>query len=101
MGLYDQAKLKSRRWLLRRLPACKQTVARISESMEHPLSLRERFLVKLHLWVCSWCQWYLEHLQTIRETLRSQPGEPPEHNFGSTPGLSMDARERIKKQLMK
>ena len=101
MGVYKNTKLKLRRWLLRRLPACKQTVAMISESMEHPLSLRKKLTVKLHLLVCSWCQWYMEHLKTIRETLRAQPLEPAESNFGSTPGLSDQARERIKKQLMK
>lgn len=101
MGIYKTAKLKLRRWLLRRLPACRQTVAMISESMEHPLSLRKKLTVKLHLLVCSWCQWYVEHLKTIRETLRAQPLEPAESNFGSTPGLSDQAKERIKKQLLK
>lgn len=101
MGLYKNAKLKLRRWLLRRLPACRQTVAMISESMEHPLSLRNKLTVKLHLMVCSWCQWYMEHLKTIRETLRSQPMEPAESNFGSSPGLSDEVKERIKKQLVK
>lgn len=101
MGLYEKGKLKLRRWLLRRLPACKQTVEMISESMEHPLSLRKRISVKVHLMICSWCQWYLEHLHTLRDTLRTQAAEPPEKHFGSTPGLSSEARERLKKRLAK
>ena len=99
MGSYDKAKHAIRFWLLRRLPACRDTVAVISESMERPLTLRERVLLKLHLWVCVWCQWYMEHLLTIRDTLRTQPAEPHEVNFASTPGLSPEARERLKRNL--
>jgi hypothetical protein len=99
MGLYEKAKQKSRRFLLRRLPACRETVPLISQSMERPLSLRERIAVKLHLMICSWCQWYLEHLQTLRSTLRAQPPEPPEENFAATPGLSVEAKDRLKQRL--
>lgn len=98
MGLYAKTKHAIRYWLLRRLPACKETVEVISESMERPLTLRERFLLKLHMAVCSWCQWYMEHLITLRETLRTQADEPPEANF-SSPGLSPEARERIRQKL--
>lgn len=99
MGLYDKTKHAIRFWLLRHLPACRETVATISESMERKLTLTERVKLKLHLWVCSWCQWYLEHLLTIRETLRNQPDEPSEASLSSTPGLSADARERLKQTL--
>jgi hypothetical protein len=98
MGTYDKTKHAIRFWLLRNLPACRETVAVISESMERPLTLREKFLLKLHMAVCSWCQWYMEHLLTLRETLRTQAAEPPEANF-SSPGLSPEARERIRQKL--
>jgi hypothetical protein len=97
MGAYYKAKQSIRRWLLRRLPPCKDTVVVISESMERPLALRERVLLKLHLWICSWCQWYMEHLLTIRGTLRTQSAS--EANLNSVPGLSAEARERIKQKL--
>jgi len=61
------------------------------------VSLDERIKLKLHLWICSWCQWYLEHLQIIRETARAQADEPPEYTSGS--GLSQEARERIRRRL--
>lgn len=67
--------------------------------MERQLTVRERILVKLHLWVCAWCQWYMEHLLTIRDTLRARGAEPAEINFSSTPGLSPEARERLKRNL--
>ena len=96
LKLYDKLKHSIRYWLLRNLPACQQTVALISESMERPLSLQERIKLKLHLWICVWCQWYMEHLQIIRKTARAKGDELPE--FASD-GLSNEARERIRRNL--
>jgi hypothetical protein len=63
--------------------------------MEHPLSLRDRITVKLHLWICAWCQWYLEQLDVIRQTAHSQVDDAPPLNAT----LSDDARERIRRNL--
>ncbi len=98
MGWYEKAKHAVRFWLLRRLPPCKQTVEVISQSFERPLSTRERVLLKLHLWVCMWCVWYLEHLQLIRDTVRKDSQDLPELD-PSTPGLSPEAHDRIKQKL--
>jgi hypothetical protein len=99
MGWYDKIKHAVRFWLLRRLPPCKQTVEVISQSLERPLSVRERVLLKLHLWVCMWCVWYLEHLQIMRDTMREDASALPELDSTSTPGLSPEARERIKQAI--
>ena len=95
MRLYDKTKHAIRYWLLRRLPTCKQTTEVISQGMERPLSINEKILLKLHLWVCAWCQWYLEQLYGIRSTLRT-PNEDAEI---SAVGLSPEARERIKRSI--
>lgn len=97
MALYEKLKHGIRFWLLRRLPTCQQTVVTISQSMERPLTVRERVEVKLHLWICAWCQWYLEHLQLIRDTARAKAEESPDLITG--PNLSNEARERIKRKL--
>ena len=97
IGWYEKLKHAVRYWLLRRLPPCKQTVKVLSESLERKLTLRERVLVKLHLWVCMWCVWYLEHLQLVRSSLRAETSQEP--TLSSTPGLSDDARERLKRSL--
>jgi hypothetical protein len=94
LKLYDKLKHSIRYWLLRRLPTCQQTVEKISQSMERSLSLQERINLKLHLWICAWCQWYLEHLDLIRETARGKADEPI-----SDAGLSDEARERIRRRL--
>ena len=66
--------------------------AKISQSMERKLTLRESIDVKLHLWICAWCQWYLEHLHLIHDVARAQD---PDLTPGPT--LSPEARERIKR----
>src|SRR5688572_29286274 len=99
MSWYEKTKHSVRFWLLRRLPACKQTVEVISQSMERPLTLRERVLLKLHLWVCMWCLWYLEHLQTMRDALRAQEDQNDDPDVSTTTRLSDEARERISRSL--
>ena len=94
---YDKLKHSTRYWLLRRLPACEQVVEKLSQSMERKLTMRERIDVKLHLWVCAWCQWYLEHLHIIRDVARAKADEPPD--LTAAPALSPEARERIKRRL--
>lgn len=98
MSWYEKAKHAVRFWLLRRLPACKQTVEIISQSMERPLTLRERVLLKLHLWVCMWCLWYMEHLQLMRDALRLQENES-DADVSTSTRLSDEARERIRRSL--
>ena len=93
-GLYSGATHGVRWWLLRRLPTCREMAAVMSESLERRLSLRERALLKLHLWVCVWCAWYLEHLHLLRDTLRLRSKQEGESS--SAPALSAEAHERIK-----
>ncbi len=99
MGSYEKLKHAIRFWLLRKLPPCKETVVVISESMERRLTLRERILLKLHLWVCTWCQWYMEHLYVMRETVRTADFESSVLESSNGPQLSVEARERIKRKL--
>src|SRR4029453_17983907 len=94
LKLYDKMKHSIRYWLLRTLPTCQQTVEKISQSMERSLTLRERIDLKLHLWICAWCQWYVEHLHTIRDAARAKASDSPYPDSG--PRLSSEARERIK-----
>jgi len=95
--MYNKLKHSIRYRLLRTLPTCQQTVETISQSMERSLTLEERIKLKLHLWICAWCQWYMEHLQIIRETARGKADEPPDYVSGA--GLSNEARERIRRRL--
>lgn len=96
MSLQDKTTHAIRYWLLRRLPTCKDTTRVISEGMERTLTIREKALLRLHLWVCSWCQWYMEQLYLLRKTMR----EPVSEDLrASSASLSPEARERIKQKL--
>jgi hypothetical protein len=71
----------------------------ISESFERRLSLRERISIKLHLWICIWCVWYLEHLQLMRAAIKLKSALDPDISSSSPSHLSDEARERIKRRL--
>ena len=94
---YEKLKHSVRFWLLRTLPTCQQTVETISQSMERSLTLGERIKLKLHFWICVWCQWYMEHLRLIRDASRTQGAAAPEQMASAN--LSSDARERIRRRL--
>ena len=98
-GLYDKVIHAVRYFLLRRLPTCKQMASVMSESLERPLTLRERVTLKLHLWVCVWCVWYLENLRTMREALRARGTREESDEVDSAVKLSEEARERIRRAL--
>ena len=97
LKLYEKLKHAVRYWLLRNLPACQQTVETISQSMERRLTFRESINLKLHLWICVWCHWYMEHLHIIRDASRGQANKAPDVVTSAT--LSDDARERIRRRL--
>src|SRR5919206_3537230 len=97
-GLIGRATHAVRYLLLRRLPACKQMTALMSESLERRLNLRERAVLRLHLWVCIWCVWYLEQLRLLRASLRER-AEHPEAEGSAVVRLSLEARERLKRAL--
>ena len=44
---------------------CKQTSQLISQSLDRSLTLRERFALKLHLFICKKCKQFSQHLQTL------------------------------------
>ncbi|MDQ3817285.1 MAG: zf-HC2 domain-containing protein [Acidobacteriota bacterium] len=94
LRIYSKLTHALRWYLLQRLPTCKQMVALMSESMERQLSFRERVLVRLHLWVCIWCVWYMEQLRLMRDALRLRSNASADYE--STVSLSDEARERLK-----
>jgi hypothetical protein len=101
LGLYDKALHEARYFLLRRLPPCKAIAPLMSESLERRLTLRERVTLKLHLWVCIWCVWYLEHLRLMRRAVAARAANEAEGNdeIASALTLSAEARERLKQAL--
>ncbi len=88
-----------RYFLLRRLPTCKQMSVLMSQSLERRLTLRERVQMRLHLWICIWCVWYLEHLHVLSDTLQQRAAQADADDTAAAIHLSREARERIKRAL--
>jgi len=99
LQFFEKGMHAARYWLLRNLPTCKQVAPLMSASLERALTLRERVTLKLHLWVCVWCVYYLEQLQLMRNVLRARETQIIEQESFAAPSLSIEARERIKDAL--
>lgn len=50
--------------------SCKDVSQIISQSLDRPLTMRERFALKLHLLICKYCKRFSQQLQTIRVALK-------------------------------
>jgi hypothetical protein len=77
-------------------PHCHDVTRLLSQSLERPLPLRTRLLLRLHFSICVWCSRYAKHL----ESLRKFSAEFPEKGCADEPGaLPPAARERLKQSL--
>jgi hypothetical protein len=76
------------------MPTCRQVSRLHSDALDQPLSLPQRFGLRLHLLVCSWCRRYGKQIRFLRQAVHEHPDEVNE----ATPGtLSPEARERLKR----
>jgi hypothetical protein len=72
--------------------SCKQTSQLLSQSLDRPLSARERFALRLHLWICKYCRRFGQQINLLRTTVK-QWGERVEGDAGIQ--LPADAKVRI------
>lgn len=97
LALYDKARHAVRYFLLRRLPTCKDLTPIMSQSLERRLTLRERVVLRAHLYTCAWCEWYLRQIAELHEGCATRD----QYDESAGPALSDEARERIRKALEK
>ena len=76
---------------------CKDASHLISERQERPLGWRERWGLRMHLWICANCRRFERHMALIQQALRKL-GERARDEAASTE-LPAAARERIRKAL--
>lgn len=76
---------------------CKDASHLISENQERPLGLRERWSLKMHLWICVNCRRFEQQMTLLRQALRMM-GKRAEVDDDSTE-FPPEARERIRKVL--
>jgi hypothetical protein len=76
---------------------CKDASQLISENQERPLGFRERWGLKVHLWMCVNCRRFERQMTLLRLALRML-GRRAEVDTDSS-GFPPEARERIRKAL--
>ncbi len=80
-------------WMFR----CKDVSQRVSLSLDASLPLHQRLAVRMHLMMCRYCAWFRRQLIMLRKASRLMDDEPSTDE--TTPTLSNETRERIKKAL--
>lgn len=76
---------------------CKDASRLVSEGLERPLGLRERWALRLHLWICDNCRRFERQMRLLRQALRHLARRMETQS--QSPDLSPAARERIRKAL--
>jgi hypothetical protein len=77
---------------------CQETSRLVSEGVERHLGWRERFGVRVHLWMCVHCRRFEAQVQLLREALRRRAEEEHEAITGYA-DLPPAAHERIRAAL--
>jgi len=72
--------------------SCKQASQLISQSLDHPLTLRERFALKLHLLICKFCKRFSQQVQTLRVAIKTMVSAIENNNAIEMPSA---AKKRI------
>lgn len=76
---------------------CKDASHLISQRQERPLGFRERWGLRLHLWMCLNCRRFERQVALMRQALRTLAKRAEAQAADFTP----EARERIRKALAK
>lgn len=86
-------------FLARRLPDCRTITPMFSQSLDRELTLREKIVMKLHLFTCDACKKYVHQIKFMHEAFQEQEKMFAELESPAAPKLNLDARERMKAAL--
>ncbi len=75
---------------------CKQASQLISQSLDKKLSLRERFGLKMHLFICKYCKRFSQQIQKLHVTIHSISKQTEEDENIKLPE---EAKKRIVKSM--
>ena len=73
-------------WLARRLPPCEDICRTLSRRLDERIGMGERIKVKLHLWICEYCERFARQLELLQRLNQVEKDAQ----------LSEDAKARIK-----
>ncbi len=82
-------------------PTCDVITQKISEAMDHKISLRNRLKIRLHVMFCKFCRRYQRQLKTMNTLFELRLQKEEENVLPKGPTLTSEARERIKQNLRK
>jgi hypothetical protein len=77
-------------------PSCRQAARLQSEALARPLSMPERFGLRLHLLICTWCRRFGEQVSFLRSAAHQCPEAEQAKAMCS---LTVEGRERIKRAM--
>jgi len=79
--------------------SCKEISRLVSESLDRKLPLRQRIRVRLHLLMCRLCSRFRKQTHFLRDAARRYLTTVGYTDAAAGPGLSSEARDRIKQSL--
>lgn len=75
---------------------CKQATHLVSERLDRKLSRRERFALRLHVWLCNNCRRFERQINYIRQAVKRGGREG---HIPTDKSLAPDSMDRIRKAL--
>jgi hypothetical protein len=81
------------------MPSCKEVSRLVSEAMDRDLRFRQRFSMRLHLFMCSLCSRFRRQIEFLRDAAHSFGKAAEEGELLGHVELSPEARSRIKQRL--
>lgn len=98
MSLYAKVRWQFILWAAKRLPPCCHVAHQLSDALQKKPSLRERIVIRSHLFVCDWCTRYAVQLELMQTAVRNRDTAVEQGMVPRQP-LSNDARERLRRTL--
>jgi hypothetical protein len=80
-------------------PSCKEVSRLISDSLERPLSTREKLGVKIHLWGCDLCKRYRDQLIMLQKVFEKYSISFNSEDLLGGTKLRPEAKDKIRKLL--
>ena len=86
-------------WLARRLPDCKAITPLLGETIDRKPTVREKIVMRLHLFTCEACGRYLGQIKFLKEAMHIHTEKLLDADQFSTAVLSSEAKARLKELL--
>ena len=97
MSILDKLRRMRNLAILRTLPPCKEVVQIVSASLDRKLSLREKFIMRVHLIACKPCVRYFQQSEFLQTAAHDLDEKLTDDLFSNK--LSDEAKNKMKEIL--